>query len=560
MAAFRFEVPGESLATRIGQFRLAAPAMDNFSRSQLIRKAVIPTRGGVVAAAHRRAAEVGASALDAGGDAVDAAVSVSFAIGVVEPWMSGPAAGGAMVLWRAGEQRARVVDYGMRSPMALDPADYPLTGAGPTMDLFTWPAVLDDRNVQGATAVAVPGVVAGMGLVHTEYGRLPWKDLVVPAVRLAKEGLLVDWVSALLTASVARSLAADPDAAKMFLDNGTWPICGAWTAVSERHLDQRAMAATLEQLAHKGPRELYEGEVARALVRDLRAKGSRMAEADLAGYQARIVDAQAVPYRDACIFVAPGLTGGPTLAQALRILEAELEPVRGTPGAESYVAYARALDQAFSARFAGMGDNTGDAAGLAEAAQTPSSTTHFNVVDRHGNVCAVTQTLLSIFGSRVVSPSTGLLLNNGIMWFDPVPGRPNSLGPGKRCLGNFCPVIGEAGDGRRFALGASGGRKIIGAVLLIISFMVDHDLTLEQAFHQQRIDMSGGGNAIADRTLPQGVLDALAAAFPTTTAVRTNFPYAFACPAAVLREGDLNMGCTEIMSPWGDAVAEAKFL
>src|SRR4029077_9444913 len=90
-----------------------------------------------------------------------------------------------------------------------------------------------------------------------------------------------------------------------------------------------------------------------------------------------------------------------------------------------------------------------------EAAQAPSCTTHFSVVDRHGNMCSVTQTLLSIFGSRVVSPSTGLLLNNGIMWFDPEPGKPNSLGPGKRCLGNFCPVIGEGGDGRRFALGAS---------------------------------------------------------------------------------------------------------
>jgi gamma-glutamyltranspeptidase/glutathione hydrolase len=171
-------------------------------------------------------------------------------------------------------------------------------------------------------------------------------------------------------------------------------------------------------------------------------------------------------------------------------------------------------------------------------------------------MCSVTQTLLSVFGSRVVSPSTGLLLNNGIMWFDPVPGRPNSLGPGKRCLGNFCPVIGEGHDGRRFALGASGGRKIIGAVLQIASFMLDHGLTLEEAFHQPRIDMSGGGTAVADRTLPQGVIDALAAVFPTTTAVRTNFPYAFACPAAVLRDGELNMGCTEIMSPWGDAVAE----
>jgi gamma-glutamyltranspeptidase / glutathione hydrolase len=526
--------------------------MDNFSRTQIIRKAVIPTRGGVVAAAHRRAAEVGASVLDAGGDAVDAAVAVSFAIGVVEPWMSGPAGGGAMVLWRAADGRARVVDYGMRSPMGLDPADYPLAGGARDKDLFAWPAVVGDRNVQGATAVAVPGVVSGMALAHAEYGRLPWRDLLAPAVRLAQEGLLVDWFSTLLTASVARSLAVDPDAARMFLDDGTWPVSGGWTAICDRHLDQSVMAVTLDRLARHGPREFYEGEVARALVRDLRAKGSAMTEVDLAGYQARIVDAQAVPYRDGRILVAPGLTGGPTLAQALGILATELTPARGTPGPASYVAYARALDQAFNARFAGMGD----AAGFAEAAQALSCTTHFSIVDAQGNMCSVTQTLLSIFGSRVVSPSTGLLMNNGIMWFDPEPGRPNSLGPGKRCLGNFCPVIGEGGDGRRFALGASGGRKIIGAVLQIISFMIDHGLTLEEAFHQQRIDVSGGGKATADRTLPQQVIDALASTFPTTTALRANFPYAFACPAAVLRDGELNMGCTEIMSPWGDAVPE----
>src|SRR5215510_14093607 len=104
--------------------------MDNFSRTQIIRKAVIPTRGGVVAAAHRRAAEVGAAVLDAGGDAVDAAVAISFAIGVVEPWMSGLAAGGCMILWRAGEPAAHAVDYGMRSPRELDPSDYPLAEGG----------------------------------------------------------------------------------------------------------------------------------------------------------------------------------------------------------------------------------------------------------------------------------------------------------------------------------------------------------------------------------------------------------------------------------------------
>jgi gamma-glutamyltranspeptidase/glutathione hydrolase len=172
-------------------------------------------------------------------------------------------------------------------------------------------------------------------------------------------------------------------------------------------------------------------------------------------------------------------------------------------------------------------------------------------------MAAVTQTLLSIFGSRVVSPSTGLLLNNGILWFDPEPGKPNSLAPGKRCLANYCPVVGEAADGRRYALGASGGRKILGAVLQLASFLVDHGMDLEGAFHQPRIDISGNQRQLlADRALPADVQAALAAEFSVTPIRRQPHPYAFACPAGVLRHDGWNTGCTEIASPWGDAVAE----
>src|SRR5665213_4482378 len=134
--------------------------IDNFSNTQLVQKRVIATRGGIVAAQHRRAAEAGAAVLEAGGDAVDAAIATSFAIGVVEPWMSGPAAGGAMTLWRADSARAYTVDYGMRSPMALDPTDYPLSGKGRATDLFPWAAVVADRNDYGAAAIAVPGAVS----------------------------------------------------------------------------------------------------------------------------------------------------------------------------------------------------------------------------------------------------------------------------------------------------------------------------------------------------------------------------------------------------------------
>ena len=499
-----------------------------------MRKRVVATPGGVVAAQHKRAAQAGAEVLAAGGDAIDAAVATSFAIGVVEPWMSGLAAGGAMVLWRAQERKAYVVDYGMRSPAALDPSDYPVVG-GRDPELFAWPRVKDDRNVQGATAVAVPGVVAGMALAHERFGRLPWRDVLAPAVTLADEGMLLDWYAGLLIASTARALSLDADAAALFLDEGKWPPLSGWTALSARHLDQRKLARTLEAIGRDGAKALYGGDVGAALVKDLRGKSGCLSLADLASYHAHLGEPLEVAYRGGRIFAAPGMTGGPVIAACFADLAKVAKP--------SYADYARVLDRHWRSRFENAGDRD-------------SCTTHFSIVDKEGNFCAVTQTLLSIFGARVVSPSTGILLNNGIMWFDPEPGKPNSLAPGKRCLANYCPAVGETPNGDRFALGAAGGRKIVGAVLQISSFLIDHGLSLEEAFHRPRMDMSGGERVIADMALPAVDLRALEAAFPVSLARRTVYPDAFARPSAVLRSGDMNMGCTEISQPWADAVAQ----
>ncbi|TAK81575.1 MAG: gamma-glutamyltransferase [Betaproteobacteria bacterium] len=507
---------------------------DNFSNSQVVRKRVVPTRGGVVAAQHKRAAEVGAAILEAGGDAIDAAVATSFAIGVVEPWMSGVAAGGCMVLWRAAEGKAYVVDYGMRSPGSLNPSAYPIVG-GEAPDLFAWPRVKDDRNVQGATAVAVPGLVAGMGLAHERFGRLPWRDLVAPAAQLAKEGMLLDWFGGLQIASNARFLALDKDAAALFLEEGKWAPISGWTALTEKRLEQDGLASTLEAISREGANAVYGGDVGAAIAKDVQAKGGCLAVSDLEAYRAHFAEPIEVPYHGGRIFAAPGMTGGPALASSLKKLSETANP--------SYVDYARVLEQAWRERLQASGDRE-------------SCTTHFSVADRHGNLCAATQTLLSIFGSRVVSPSTGVLLNNGIMWFDPQPGKPNSLAPDKRCLGNYCPVIGETPKGERFALGASGGRKIVGTVLQISAFLIDDGASLEEAFHRPRIDMSGMDQVLADVSLPPNELKKLEAAFPVTLARRLPFPYHFAVPAGVLRTGNQNMGCTETLSPWGDAVAE----
>src|SRR5205823_1668991 len=455
--------------------------MDNFSETQVVRKRVVATRGGVVAAQHKRAAEVGAEILAVGGDAIDAAVATSFALGVVEPWMSGLAAGGAMVIWRAAQEKAYVVDYGMRSPAALNPADYPIVG-GRDPELFAWPRVKDDRNVQGATAVAVPGVVAGMALAHERFGKLAWRELVAPAVRLAEEGMILDWFAGLQIASTAQPLSLDRDAAAMFLEEGKWPPLAGWTALSEKRLDQRRLGSTLNEISEVGAKALYGGDVGAAIAKDVREKGGYLSLADLASYRASIADALETPYRGGRVLAASGLfTGGPAIAACLRKLSQTAKP--------SYVDYARVLDEVWRARLNDAGDRD-------------SCTTHFSVVDRQGNLCAVTQTNLSIFGSRVVSPSTGVLLNNGVMWFDPEQGKANSLGPAKRCLANYCPVVGETPKGARFAIGASGGRKIVGTVLQLSSFIIDHGATLEEAFHRPRIDVSGGERAIADALLP----------------------------------------------------------
>ncbi|HYG53690.1 MAG TPA: gamma-glutamyltransferase [Burkholderiales bacterium] len=506
---------------------------DNFSDSQVVRKRVVPTRGGVVAAQHKRAAQVGASVLEAGGDAVDAAVATSFAIGVVEPWMSGITAGGAMVLWRAKEQKAYVVDYGMRSPRALNPADYPLDGGGISVELYGWPTVKDNRNAQGATAVAVPGVVAGMALAHEKFGRLPWRELVSPAIELAREGMQMDWFAGVMVASNARGLSADPDAARMFLEDGRWPMLGSWTATTDKRIDQKKLADSLDTISREGAKAMYGGDLGAALARDIRDKGGSLALEDLAAYRAHFAEPLDIRYRDGRIYAAPGMTSGPGLKHAMELL----------PKNPRYVDYAKALQEMWRVRMQTAGDQE-------------SCTTHFSIADRHGNLCSVTQTLLSAFGARVVSPSTGAVLNNGIMWFDPEPGKPNSLAPGKRTLGNYCPVIVERSKAERVALGASGGRRIVGTVLQMASFLIDDRLSLEEAFHRPRIDMSGATPVIADQRIPEIEMALLRESYPVRTARALPFPYAFAVPAAVLRSGELNMGCTEVMSPWGDAVSE----
>ena len=527
---------------------------DQFSNAQQIRKPAVVSQGGIVAAQSRKAAEVGARVLAAGGDCVDAVIATTFALGVLEPWMSGVGGGGAMLLYRAREDRHEVIDYGMRAPAGLRAEDYPLTGDGAASDIFPWPRVEGDRNLHGPGSIAVPGVVAGMEEAHRRHARLPWRELLGPAIDLAGEGLAVDWWTTLMIASSAADLRRYPASAAAYLQDGL-PPNAPWGIRSSVRLPQDRLKATLSYLAEEGPRDFYEGDLARSIAADVQAGGGALSLEDLAAFRAHGREALAIPYRGGKVYATPELTCGPTLAHTLRLLQQNLQPAHGGPDAAAYAAYALALQSAYRERLRDMGDADGQRA-LGAEHLAPACTTHFSVADRQGNMAAVTQTLLSTFGSKYVLPQSGVTMNNGIMWFDPMPGGPNSLAPGKRCLTNYTPVVAQAVDGRRLAVGASGGRRILPAVAQLLSFVMDYGMDLDAAIRQPRIDASEGAVVIGDVRLPMQAREALRAQFDYEEARVQTLPMKFACPSVVLREGATNSGATEVFQPWGDAVAE----
>lgn len=509
-----------------------------------VRKRAVRSAGGIVASQSLAAARVGAQVLAEGGNAVDAAVAASFALAATEPWMSGLGGGGFMVVHRPGSAGAEVVDFGMVAPAGLDPADYAIVG-GADEGLFHWPRVTEDRNLRGAASVAVPGQVEGMRLALERFGTRPWAALLQPAIALAEAGLEIDWYAALGIAAAAAELALFPATRAVWLPAGLPPMPPP--EGGSLRLPLGRLPDTLRRLAAAGPRDFYEGALARAVLADMQAAGGCLAAADLADYRAELLPALEIPYRGVTVATAPGLTAGPSLRAVLERLAARLEVSTAAPDAAAYLAYADALQAAYAERLARMG----------HAALRPGCTTHLSVVDGQGMMVALTQTLLSRFGSKLLLPETGILMNNGIMWFDPRPGGPNALAPGRRPLSNMCPAILHRGGRGWIALGASGGRRILPAVAQLLSFLVDFGMSLDEAFAQPRLDWSGGEPLTLDPRLPPEAATALSARLRIIEGLPLPYPVLFASPNAVLRDGGENRGLADLASPWSAAVAAA---
>ena len=500
-----------------------------------IRKPAVFGKRGLVATQHHLASEAGAQVLRRGGNAVDAAVAAGLAIGTVEPWMSGIGGGGYMTVYRAAEDRVDVVEFGMRAPFAAVAEDYPLAGGSTGAATFHWPKVVADANVHGPLSIAVPGHVKGMALALERFGSWEWHDAIEPACQLAEAGLPVNWYAAHLISSMARGLAAYEESRRVYLADGLPPVAGAEGATNPLPLGN--LARTYRTLQVQGAPAFYEGDLAQSIAADLEAAGSRMRIADLNAYDARLAEPLSLEYRDGRVFVPGHLTAGPTLCQALDDLASRWAPGGSRPDADAYAAYADALLDSYRYRLKHLGEGQDP---------RPTHTSHLCIADAEGNLVSLTQTIMSGFGSRIMLPGSGILMNNGMMWFDPRPGGPNSVVGGRRPLCNMCPVIARQGDGALFAVGACGGRRILASVFQLISFLIDYGMTVDEAVHAPRIDVSGTSLV----TLMEH-MDAAAAAYLKTRYAETRFRangvsgFLFALPQLVRRgaDGTASGGC-----------------
>lgn len=503
------------------------------------RKPALQSPHGIVASQHWMASRAGARVLARGGNAADAAIVTAFSLGVLEPWLSGIGGCGFLLYYSAREKTVRGVDFGTVAPQNLDAGAFPLT-AQESEDWFNWPQVVDDRNLEGYSSICVPTQIAGLAMALETFGTLSWADALAPAIEFANRGLPVDWYASLCIAVDSRGLDKFPASRSIFLPEGRAPV--AADAVNVKHLPFPGLANTLTRLAGAGPRDFYEGEIAGRIVSDLQAGGNATTAQDLAAYEARIVEPLRIGYRGADLHAMPGLSGGPTFVDIMARFSDHLAPADGL-GAENVVSQVDAIRSAFDKRLTGEGHGA-------------SCTSHLSVIDAEGNMAALTGTLLSRFGSKVVLPETGMLMNNGMMWFDPRPGRPNSIKAGARPLANMCPVIATRDGEPLMAIGAAGGRQIIPTVTQLLSYVLDFGMSLEDAFHYPRVNAEGR-ILRCNKAMNTGHLSALAERFELVRVDDTVYPVQFANPSAVMRDTGSggNIGMVHVNSPWPAAAA-----
>jgi gamma-glutamyltranspeptidase/glutathione hydrolase len=491
-------------------------------RSQLVVTKQTPlARNGMVAAEHWRGAEVGAGILARGGNAVDAAVATAFAMTVVEPFMSTIAGSGTMLVYLARKGETVALNFNGVAPLASHETLYKVV-SGFSDGLFSWPRTENAANEYGHRAVAVPGSVAGLCLALQRYGTMELRDVMAPAIALARDGFETDWYLALNHAKSVEELVAFPATAKNYLRDSRYIYRPAGMQPGDRST-YPDLARSLQLIAKDGPDAFYRGAIAQAIASDMAANGGLITREDLARYQVLVEPALTGRYRDVDLAFSPGPTGGATALEILNILGEFPSAKVGWQTVEGLHLRARAIARGFRDRFEHLGDPTmvkvpferllskayarevaaeirrGKPAPAKTPRRTDECTTHLSVIDKQRNMVALTNTAVSLWGSRVVVPGTGILLNNGMIWFDPEPGKANSVGSGKRGLVNMVPVLGFRRGAPAFTAGAPGGRTIISALPQVVANLVDQKATAQAAIEAPRLHTEGGEVMVSSR-------------------------------------------------------------
>ncbi|MER9331895.1 gamma-glutamyltransferase [Mesorhizobium sp. M0488] len=470
-----------------------------------------PAKGenGMVVTAQHLASEVGVAVLRKGGNAVDAAVAVGYALAVVYP-NAGNIGGGGFMTIRFKDGKSTFLDFRERAPLAatktmyLDKDGNPVKGA----------------SLDGYLAVGVPGSVAGFEMAREKYGTLSRQDLMAPAIRYAKDGFILNQGDAASFAGGAARLAKDPAAAAIFLKPDGKPYG------TGEMLVQSDLAASLSAISEKGSEAFYKGAIADAIVKASAAKGGILAKADFEQYAVRELKPVTCTYRGYEITSSPPpSSGGVIICEILNVLEGYPLSYLGAGSAETVHVMVEAMRHAYVDRNSALGDpdfvdnpvsklldktyardirekidpfRAGVSQdlmpkGFGESKQT----THYSIIDKDGNAVAVTYTLNGSFGAGVVAAGTGILLNNEMDDFTQKPGVPNLYGlvqgeanaiqPKKTPLSSMSPTV-VSRDGKPFmVIGSPGGSRIITITLEAIVNVIDHGMNIQEAIDAPRV-------------------------------------------------------------------------
>lgn len=483
-------------------------------------------RGGMVVADSPLAARIGAEVLKQGGNAVDAAVATAFALGVVEPEASGLGGGGFMLIYLAKPGKSVGIDYRAAAPSAARPDMFVIGGPGLSSH-WEGPATSGEQtNLRkiGGSAVAVPRMLAGMVAALRKYGSMSLAEVLAPAIKLAEDGFPV---SATLYKNVLNYyplIVKDPWMARTFLNNGLPYEPGELMTMPD-------LGRSLRTIATEGPETFYRGALAAAIVKGVQGHGGIISAEDLRNIQASECDPLVGTYHGFRIVTLPPPSSGAILVQILNILEGF--NLGGCGSAERI----HLMAEAYKLAFANRGEYLGDPAFVsvpihalvskelgvklraridprgASSYPPPISleggeTTHVSVIDREGNMVALTQSLNSFLGAKFIIPGTGILMNNTMADFDPMPGKANSIAPGKEPLSSMSPSFLFQGDKPFLILGSAGAERILAALAEVIVNVTDLRLSLEKAISAPRFFCYASDLYLESR-FPQAIIEAL---------------------------------------------------